>query len=69
LESSPRPNHRVVRLDEIEAIPIPGALLWRPVRGILGVRVFGIASFEAPAIVDGGRDDSPGVLYADGLTG
>jgi hypothetical protein len=35
-----------VRLEEIEAIPIPGALRWRPVRGVLGVRAFGIASFH-----------------------
>jgi hypothetical protein len=25
-------RHRVVGLDEIEALPIPGALIWRPVR-------------------------------------
>ena len=42
----------MVRLEEIEAIPIGGALLWRPVRGVLGVRAFGIASFVAAAAGD-----------------
>jgi hypothetical protein len=52
LGSSPRLRFRVTRLDEIEAIPIPGALHWRPVRGVLGVRAFGIASFHAAAARD-----------------
>jgi hypothetical protein len=47
LGSSPRPRFSVARLEEIEAIDIPGALRWRPVRGVLGVRAFGIASFHA----------------------
>jgi hypothetical protein len=47
LGSSPRPSYRVLGLEEIEAIAIPGALNWRPVRGVLGVRAFGIASFHA----------------------
>jgi hypothetical protein len=46
------PRHRVVALDEIEAIPIPGGLSWRPVRGTLGVRAFGVASFHAAAVGD-----------------
>jgi hypothetical protein len=52
LESSPRPSFRVLALDEIDAIPIPGALNWRPVRGALGVRAFGVASFHAVAAGD-----------------
>jgi hypothetical protein len=47
LGSSRRPRFSVARLDEIEAVAIPGALRWRPVRGVLGVRAFGIASFQA----------------------
>ena len=50
--SSPRPSYRVLGLEEIEAIPIPGALHWRPVRGALGVRAFGVASFHAVAAGD-----------------
>jgi hypothetical protein len=49
LESSPRPSYRVMGLEEIEALPIPGNLHWRPVRGVLGVRAFGVASFHAAA--------------------
>ena len=45
--SSPRPRFSVARLEEIEAIDIPGALRWRPVRGVLGARAFGVASFHA----------------------
>jgi hypothetical protein len=41
-----------MRLEDIEAIPIPGALNWRPVRAALGVRAFGIASFVAAAAGD-----------------
>jgi hypothetical protein len=41
-----------VRLEEIEALPIPGGLNWRPVRGVLGVRAFGIASFHAAGAGD-----------------
>jgi hypothetical protein len=47
LGSSPRPRFQVLGLEEIEALPIPGDLLWRPVRGTLGVRAFGVASFHA----------------------
>lgn len=39
-------------LEEIEALPIPGALKWRPVRGTLGVRAFGVASFHAASAGD-----------------
>src|SRR3954470_11512790 len=52
LESSPRPSFRVLGLEEIEALPIPGALNWRPVRAALGVRAFGVASFHALAAGD-----------------
>jgi hypothetical protein len=40
-------GYRVVALDAIESIPIPGELAWRPVRGELGVRAFGVAGFSA----------------------
>ncbi|WP_211232930.1 hypothetical protein [Solirubrobacter soli] len=50
--SSPRHRFRVVALDEIDAIPIPGGLNWRPVRGVLGVRAFGVASFHAADVGD-----------------
>jgi hypothetical protein len=42
----------VVGLEAIEALPIPGPLNWRPVRGVLGVRAFGVASFHAIAAGD-----------------
>lgn len=50
--SSPRPKYRVLGLDEIEALPVPGALMWRPVRGTLGVRAFGVASYCAQSAGD-----------------
>jgi hypothetical protein len=52
LGSSPRPRFSVAALEEIEAIDIPGALRWRPVRGVLGARAFGIASFHAERVGD-----------------
>jgi hypothetical protein len=45
--TSPRPRFRVLGLEQIEALPIPGDLRWRPVRAALGVRAFGVASFHA----------------------
>ena len=38
---------RVVRLDELEAIPGPGSLTWRPVRLTLGIRAFGCNAYTA----------------------
>jgi hypothetical protein len=40
----PRPP-RVINVDEIEAIPGPGTLSWRPVRYALGVRAFGCNAY------------------------
>jgi hypothetical protein len=38
---------RIVRLDELEAIPGPGSLTWRPVRLTLGIRAFGCNAYTA----------------------
>jgi hypothetical protein len=38
---------RVVHLDELEAIPGPGTLTWRPVRATLGIRAFGCNAYTA----------------------
>jgi hypothetical protein len=38
---------RIARLDEIEAVPGPGSLTWRPVRLTLGVRAFGTNAYTA----------------------
>jgi quercetin dioxygenase-like cupin family protein len=38
---------KVVRLEEIESIPGPGTLTWRPVRMTLGVRAFGCNAYTA----------------------
>jgi hypothetical protein len=42
----PKPP-RVVSLDELEAIPGPGTLTWRPVRATLGIRAFGTNAYTA----------------------
>jgi quercetin dioxygenase-like cupin family protein len=38
---------KLVHLDEIEAIPGPGTLTWRPVRLTLGLRAFGCNAYTA----------------------
>ncbi len=48
----PRPP-KVMRLDEIEAVPGPGTLRWHPVRLTLGVRAFGCNAYTA---VQSGQD-------------
>ena len=40
---------KIIQLDEIEAIPGPGNLTWRPVRLTLGVRAFGCNAYTAGA--------------------
>jgi hypothetical protein len=41
-------SHRVVRLDEVEEIPVEGGeLRWRPLRRTLGVRAFGMNAYAA----------------------
>jgi hypothetical protein len=41
------PRYRVLRLDDVEAVPGPASLAWRPLRAELGLRAFGISSFIA----------------------
>jgi mannose-6-phosphate isomerase-like protein (cupin superfamily) len=41
--------HQVAHVDEIEAIPGPGTLTWRPVRATLGLRAFGTNAYTASA--------------------
>lgn len=38
---------RVIRLEDIEAVPGPGTLTWRPVRLTLGVEAFGTNAYTA----------------------
>jgi hypothetical protein len=38
---------KVVRLDELPAIPGPGSLTWRPVRLTLGIKAFGTNAYTA----------------------
>jgi tetratricopeptide (TPR) repeat protein len=40
-------KYRVIALDEIEAIPGPGTLTWRPVRATLGLKAFGTNAYTA----------------------
>lgn len=43
---------RVLRLDEIEGVPVFGTLVWKPVRKPLGVTAFGINAYTAAAAGD-----------------
>jgi quercetin dioxygenase-like cupin family protein len=38
---------KIVTLEELESIPGPGSLTWRPVRATLGVRAFGCNAYTA----------------------
>lgn len=38
---------KILRLDEIEGIPVFGTLVWKPVRRTLGVTAFGINAYTA----------------------
>jgi hypothetical protein len=40
---------KIIHLEEIESIPGPGSLTWRPVRSTLGVRAFGCNPYTAGA--------------------
>jgi tetratricopeptide (TPR) repeat protein len=40
---------RIIQLDQIEPVPGPGSLTWRPVRWSLGVRAFGCNAYTAGA--------------------
>ena len=41
---------KVLKLDEIDALPGPGTLTWHPVRHALGVRAFGCNAYTATAV-------------------
>jgi hypothetical protein len=41
------PRFTVAHLDEIEPLPGPGTLTWRPVRATLGIRAFGTNAYTA----------------------
>jgi hypothetical protein len=41
------PAYRVLALDDVEAVPGPASLAWRPLRAELGLRAFGVSSFVA----------------------
>ena len=43
---------KVLRLDEIEGVPVFGTLVWKPVRKPLGVTAFGINAYTAAAAGD-----------------
>lgn len=43
---------KLVALDDIEAIPGPGSLTWRPVRWTLGIRAFGCNAYTARNVGD-----------------
>jgi hypothetical protein len=47
----PRPP-KIVRVEELEAIPGPGTLTWRPVRLTLGLRAFGCNAYTAGSVGD-----------------
>lgn len=38
---------KVVRVDELERVPVFGSLVWRPVRKTLGITAFGINAYTA----------------------
>ncbi|HKG36200.1 MAG TPA: tetratricopeptide repeat protein [Solirubrobacterales bacterium] len=40
-------SHRVAHLDELESIPGPGTLTWRPVRAHFDIRAFGCNAYRA----------------------
>jgi hypothetical protein len=41
---------KVLKLDEIEALPGPGTLTWRPVRYTLGIQAFGCNAYTASTV-------------------
>jgi hypothetical protein len=43
----PKRRHGVLHLDDIEALPGPDTLTWRPVRATLGLRAFGANAYTA----------------------
>jgi hypothetical protein len=43
----PRRPHQVAHIDDLDAIPGPGTLTWRPVRAHFGLRAFGCNAYTA----------------------
>ena len=43
---------KVLRLDEVEGVPVFGTLVWKPVRKTLGVTAFGINAYTAASAGD-----------------
>jgi hypothetical protein len=43
----PRRPHQVAHIDELDAVPGPGSLTWRPVRAHFGLRAFGCNAYTA----------------------
>jgi mannose-6-phosphate isomerase-like protein (cupin superfamily) len=41
---------KVLKLDEVEALPGPGTLTWHPVRHTLGIRAFGCNAYTASTV-------------------
>lgn len=41
---------KVLKLDEVEALPGPGTLTWRPVRYTLGIQAFGCNAYTASTV-------------------
>jgi mannose-6-phosphate isomerase-like protein (cupin superfamily) len=59
---------RIVHLDEIEAIPGPGTLTWRPVRAHLGLRAFGTNAYTAASLGDDvvePHDENPDLAHEE----
>jgi hypothetical protein len=59
---------RIVHLDEIEAIPGPGTLTWRPVRSHLGLRAFGTNAYTAANLGDDvvePHDENPDLAHEE----
>src|SRR5438034_10991221 len=50
--SEANPRYRVVHLDDVESLPGPGTLTWRPVRATLGLRAFGTNAYTAAKVGD-----------------
>jgi len=46
------PSYRVLALDDVEAVPGPASLAWRPLRAELGLRAFGLSGFAAAGAGD-----------------
>jgi quercetin dioxygenase-like cupin family protein len=54
---------KLLRLDEIEGIPVFGTLVWKPVRRTLGVTAFGINAYTAAAAGDEVVEDHSETTY------